>query len=124
MTTLEKTKNKGEFKMPSRAQYYNTEDQMQRQRPVIRFSTQTQDEELTRIYTDNEDLKKDIQRGNPDILPTGATLKMLRQREVPKKPFDDEAEISYKVNSKGKLLFSLYAIAVLSLILVIVLNAV
>lgn len=121
MTTLEKERTEGfKIKMPSRAEYYNTQEGQSN----FRFTPAMQNDELTRIYTDNEELKKDIQMGNPDILPTGATLKMLRQREIPRKPFDDEKEISFKVNSKGKLLFSLYAVVVLSLILIIVLNAV
>jgi cell division protein FtsL len=122
MTTLEKERTEGfKIKMPSRAEYYNTQEE---QSGSFRFTPAMQNDELTRIYTDNEELKRDIETGNPDILPTGATLKMLRQRDIPRKPFDDEKEISFKVNSKGKLLFSLYAVVVLSLILIIVLNAV
>ena len=49
---------------------------------------------------------------------------MLGQNQTTKKTFDDEKQVSFKVNSKGKLLFSLYAVVVLSLILIIVLNAV
>jgi cell division protein FtsL len=114
MTTLERIRENEEIKMPSRAEYYNTQT---RQRPLFA-------ESAFGVYTDSEEIKQDLQKGNPDILPSRATLRMLGQNQTTKKTFDDEKQVSFKVNSKGKLLFSLYAVVVLSLILIIVLNAV
>ena len=118
--------------MPSRAKYfYNTETEIEK--PVFKntstlrygdFTTQKSEiDSLSEVNIKNEDLKRDISAGNPDILPTNSTLKMLKNGNVPSKPFDNAASVSYRVNAKGKLLFALYAVLVLSLVLVIVLNA-
>lgn len=114
MTTLERIRENEEIKMPSRAEYYNTQT---RQRPMFA-------EKAFGVYVDDEEIKQDLQKGNPDILPSRATLKMLNQKQATQKALDDEKKVSFKVNSKGKLLFSLYAVVVLSLILIIALNAV
>lgn len=71
----------------------------------------------------DDEVKKDIEKGNPDILPSGATMKMLDRASARERLFSGEPVVSYKVNAKGKLFLALYAVAVLSLILVIVLNA-
>lgn len=114
--------------MPSRAKYFQSGDSSSfsvlSDVKAPSYMPQRKSEDYSDINIENEELKRDIKMGNPDILPTGATLKMLRDRPAPAKPFDDTIAVSYKVNAKGKLLFALYAVAVLSLILVIVLNAV
>lgn len=122
MTTLERIKEKTERAMPSRAEYFRTEQEFAPQRDLSEIPFRKGAD--FSLYVDNEELQNDIDKGNPDLLPTSATLKMLGRKSAPKRPFDNEHEITYKVNSKGKLLFSLYAVVVLSLILVIVLNAI
>jgi hypothetical protein len=63
--------------------------------------------------------------GSDDLLPTKTTLRMLKTgRKPPEKPFDDELEVKFSVNAKGRLMFAVYAVLVLALILVIVFNAI
>lgn len=115
MSTLEKIRHEEELRtpMPPRARYYGGEIDLEE--PVFtrpRYSAPFA-----------EEVQKDIERGNPDILPSGATMKMLGRASAQERLFADESKVTYKVNAKGKLFLALYAVAVLSLILVIVLNA-
>lgn len=141
MTTLEEKKentavegNNLRSAMPARAKYYFNSEGMTKVQPSKDLSSRYSDAEvkstksslrgISDLYIDDEDLRKDIQNGNPDLLPTGTTLKMLQSNhKAPSKPFESDESVSYKVNSKGKFLFAVYAVLVLSLILIIVFNA-
>lgn len=134
MATIEKLRNdnligneKSFNAMPSRAKYFRSD--ISGAKPVYKnsavrdFEYKEDLQNYNNIDIKNEEVKRDLKAGNPDILPTGATLKMLNN-QAPEKPFDNSTTVSFKVNSKGKLFFALYTLLVLSLILVIVLNAV
>jgi cell division protein FtsL len=116
MSTIEKMRTSarsGVGTMTPRARYLDGEIDLEE--PVFsrpRYSAAIADE-----------VKRDIEIGNPDILPSGATMKMLDRASARERLFSDEPRVTYKVNAKGKLFLALYAVAVLSLILVIVLNA-
>jgi cell division protein FtsL len=130
--------------MPSRAKYFNTDESGVQ--PLFRrnaassvnryaseaaesYAVKTEENYVRKAqdnygYTEDEELRRDIAAGNPDILPSGATLKMLHgNKAAPAKPFDNVSSVSYRINARGKLLFAVYAVVVLGLILVIVLNA-
>lgn len=139
MATMERLENEelvvksSRSQMPSRAKYYyNEENEVSepafkgsRQRfSAIKDNNETVASRFSGLNIENEELKRDIFAGNPNILPSGATLEMLRNGQAPAKPFNDDSAVSFKLNTKGKLLFSLYAVLVLSLILVIILNAI
>ncbi len=116
MSTIEKirmSEESGLGTMTPRARYLGGE--LDFEEPVITRSRYS--------VTLDDEVKKDIEKGNPDILPSGATMKMLDRASARERLFSGEPVVSYKVNAKGKLFLALYAVAVLSLILVIVLNA-
>lgn len=118
--------------MPSRATYYNSQLAENKNSATVRYDGFLINREsaavpfnVDELKIQNEEVRQDLTRGNPDILPSGATLKMLKETcRAPEKPFESDAEVSFKVNAKGKFIFTIYAIMVLSLILVIVLNAI
>ena len=120
MLVTAKNETEEEVKLPTRATYYS----------LIEEEAREQDQKVI-DYDEFLDLKSESETSenisfetlNPDLLPSEATMRVLRGESFRKEETSKPVARS-KARVKGKAMIAVYAAAVVALLLVVILNAV
>ena len=119
MLVTAKKETEEELKLPTRATYYSLIDEAEREKDqkVINY------DEFLDLKSESETSDNiSFETLNPDLLPSEATLRVLRGE-----PFKKEASkpvAKARPRAKGKAMIAVYAAAIVTLLLVVILNAV
>ena len=117
MLVTAKEQEKIETKLPARATYYSQTDE-ESDPKVIDY------DQLLNLHNTKAEDQVTVETLNPDLLPTDATLRVLHGEPFLKEREERVKAIRSRHRVKGKAMIAVYAAAILTLLLVVILNAV
>lgn len=120
MLVTAKKETEDNIELPTRATYYSLVDEAEREKDqkVINY------DEFLDLKSESETSDNiSFETLNPDLLPTEATLRVLRGESV-RKAETSKPAARPRTRAKGKAMIAVYAAAILTLLLVVILNAV
>jgi len=112
--------------MPTKATHYYTAESFEYiselKTQKVLTSASRLDAGLAGANIDRTSIKRDLNTGNPDIIPSKTTLGKLNKSSAFGESFFEQKKTASA--SKGKLFFAIYALMVLTLVCIIIYNAV